>query len=254
MTTRTIIIDDEFLARERISKLLKPYPEIKIIGHSKNGEEAVKLIQLKEPDLIFLDIQMPGLNGFEVLEKLSPNSIPVVIFTTAFDQYALKAFEVSAVDYLLKPFDEERFELAIAKAKEKLQLQQSSQFQTQLLQLVRNYHQQQSNYLHFLTIKHRGRLIQVPIEDILFFKSAGNYVEIQALKNQKYLYRISMNALIQQLPPKEFLRIHRSYIVNTRYIQSCTYLNNNEYRIKLKNQQSLISAKSFKEQIMAYLS
>ncbi|MBX2876821.1 MAG: LytTR family DNA-binding domain-containing protein [Saprospiraceae bacterium] len=253
MQIRAIIVDDEWLARKRLEILLESYQEIRIVGYGRNGKEALELIQLKEPELVFLDIQMPDMDGFGLLQQLAVDRMPAIIFTTAFDQYAIKAFEIEAVDYLLKPFDEDRLQAALDRVLKRLEFNKMSQFQTQLLQLVETHQQQlnQEERLYF-EIKQSGKIIRVPVEDIYFVKSEGNYVALHTQK-KKYLYRLTMNAIAQELNPALFLRIHRSYLINTRYIAKQRYLQNNEFEFQLKNGQQLLSSKSYKEKIQAFL-
>ncbi|GJM34925.1 MAG: DNA-binding response regulator [Saprospiraceae bacterium] len=252
MIIRAIIVDDEWLSRKRLHQLLEPYEDIRVIGQCRDGKEAIEQIQQMEPDLIFLDVQMPELDGFGVLKQLSLKQPPEIIFTTAFDQYAIKAFEVAAIDYLLKPFDDERLKESLSRVRNRLNMVQTSGFHQQLLQLVQSYQQKSGDQLYSLEIKEKGRSLNLPIESIYYIKSDGNYVALHT-KDRKYLYRITLSTIMEQFPTGEFLRIHRSYVINMRYVKSHHYLNNNEFKFKLKNGITLISGKSFKTQIVAFL-
>lgn len=253
MQIRAIIVDDEWLARKRLETLLESYPEIRVVGFGRNGKEALDLIQLKEPELVFLDIQMPDMDGFGLLRQLPADRMPAIIFTTAFDQYAIKAFEIEAIDYLLKPFDEDRLRAAVDRVLKRLEFNKMSQFQSQLLQLVET-HQQQLNQdeLLYFEIKQGGRLLRVSVDDIYYIKAEGNYVALHT-HQKRYMYRLTMNAISQQLNQQVFLRIHRSFLLNTKYILKHRYLHNNEFEFQLKNGEQLLSSKSYKEKIQAFL-
>ncbi len=250
---RAIIVDDEWLARKRLETLLAAYEQIRVVASCRNGAEALENIQLKEPDLVFMDIQMPDIDGLTVVKQLDLPTPPAIIFTTAFDEYAIQAFEVEAIDYLLKPFDEDRLKVALDRVLQRLDLLRTAGFQQQLMQLVETHQQQlKEEELLYLEIKEKGRSIRVSIDDIYYFQSAGNYIALHTTQ-RKYLYRISMNALAEQLPAHTFLRIHRSYLLNTKYIAAHRYLNNNEFEFTLKNGVRLLSSKSYKPTILTYL-
>jgi len=251
MKLRCLIIDDEYLARQRLLKLLEPFDDIVIVGECKNGKEALELIPLKEPDLIFLDIQMPDMNGFTVVSKLTIK--PHIIFTTAYDSYALKAFEINAVDYLLKPFDEDRLSIAIERIKALKKKKQASHLEDKIKKLLRSYENEAMGYLNEIVILINGRDVTVYTEDIIYFKSDGNYVHI-ITETKSYLYRSTLNSLSDSLDPNQFLRIHRSIILNKYYIKKCVYNSNNEYRFHLKNEEQLVSSRSYKSLISDYLS
>jgi len=251
MKLRCIIIDDEFLARQRLLKLLEVFEDVVIVGECRNGNEAVKLIPLKEPDIIFLDIQMPDLNGFQVLSKLKEK--PDVIFTTAYDSFALKAFEINAVDYLLKPFDEDRLKMALERIFERKKSKQASSLKYELKKLISDYQGETTSFLNKITINIRGRVLTIYIDDVLYFKSDGNYVQL-VTDTKTHLYRSTLNSLIDNLDENQFLRIHRSIIINKIYIKNCAYTGNNEYKFLLKNGETFISSRSYKPLIIEYLS
>ena len=251
MKLRCIIIDDEFLARQRLLKLLDPFDDIVIVGECRNGKEALELVPLKEPDLLFLDIQMPDMNGFTVVSKLALK--PHIIFTTAYDSYALKAFEINAVDYLLKPFDEDRLSIAIERIKALKKKKQASHLEDKIKKLLRSYENEASDFLTEILIPLKGRDIPVYVEDIIYFKSDGNYVHL-VTQTKSYLYRSTLNSLSDSLDTSQFLRIHRSIIINKIYIKKCTYNSNNEYKFYLKNEEQLVSSRSYKSLISEYLS
>lgn len=250
---RAVVVDDEYLARQRVLTLLKSYNEIKVVGEAKNGTQAVELIDLKEPELVFLDIQMPDFDGFEVISKLKVKPKPYVVFTTAYDSYAIKAFNLHALDYLLKPFDEDRFGQSMNKVQEYFNIKKSSAFSDKLVGLMKEFQQGDSEYKSSYLIKDRGRESIVELDDVMYMEANGNYINFCTDKITQ-LYRTTMNMIAVELDPQDFIRIHRSFIINKRYIDQCQYLNNNEYEFRLKNGTKLISGRSFKEDIVAYLS
>jgi len=251
MKLRCLIIDDEFLARQRLLKLLEHYESIVVVGECKNGKDALEKVNLKEPDLIFLDIQMPDINGFTVYEKLQKK--PYVIFTTAYDTYALNAFKINAVDYLLKPFDEDRLAIAIERILEIKKTSKASQFEKSIKKLLQNIEDESSQYLTQISLATKGRDFSINVDDIICFKSDGNYVQI-ITSEKSYLYRKTMNLIHDRLDPTQFLRIHRSIILNKFYIKSCNYISNNVYKFKLKNDDEILSSRSFSSKIAEYLS
>ncbi len=205
---KCIIIDDEPLARSMVKEYLQNYPSIEIIQECNDGFEGIKAIQQFQPDLIFLDIQMPKINGFEMLELI--DQLPQIIFTTAFEEYAVKAFETHAVDYLLKPFSKERFDKAIQK------LQNQKQNTEQTKQLVKNTLQQnvQSNRV---VVKDGSKIKIIPIHQIQFIEAADDYVKIVTAEGN-FLKKKTMNYFETTMALHQFVRIHRSYIVNTQLI------------------------------------
>src|ERR1700730_5660657 len=217
MSIRTMIVDDEPLACERIRMLLDGEPELEIVSECRNGNDALRAIEKLNPALVFLDVQMPELTGFEVLDRLDPARMPVIIFVTAYDQYALKAFEVCALDYLLKPFDRERFERALVRARAELDRRKSGQVNEQVLKLLSEL-QQGKKHLEKLIIRQGGRVLFLRTDEIDWIEAAGNYVRLHAGK-EEYLYRETMQKLEAQLNPDRFARIHRSTIVNIERIK-----------------------------------
>ncbi len=206
---RAVIVDDEELARQVIRELLAPHPEIDVIGECSNGFEAVKLVTEQKPDLIFLDIQMPKLDGFEVLELIG--SASPVVFVTAHDTYAIRAFEVHAVDYLLKPFGAERFEAALKRAKERLQSSSPSATvpATELAASARP----PAQYLERIPVRDGAQVFIIPVSRLDFAEAQDDYVALCA-EGKKHLKQQPISSLEAALDPSRFLRIHRSYIVN----------------------------------------
>jgi two-component system, LytTR family, response regulator len=212
---RVVIVDDEPLAREGIRLLLGDDPELEITAECANGAEAVATVRLHQPDLVFLDVQMPEMGGFEALAALGAELPPAVIFVTAFDRYALRAFEVHALDYLLKPFTDDRFFDAVARAKQQLGLAQVSELSTKLRSLLESQAPAPppAGFLSRLAVRDVGRVVFLDVAEVDWIEAADYYVQLH-VGSQSYLHRETMNRIEQQLDPARFLRIHRSAIVN----------------------------------------
>lgn len=249
---RTLIIDDEPLARERIRTLLYDEQAVEIIGECGNGLAAVAAIAAQRPDLIFLDVQMPELSGFEVLEALEPGQIPVVIFVTAYDQYALRAFEVHALDYLLKPFDRERFHKALLRAVAHLRHMHEGEFHQRLHALLQQA-EPQPKPLSRLVIKNGGRVFFLKTDDIDWLEAAGNYVRLHT-GAEIHLLRETIKVMESRLDPEKFLRVSRSTIVNIDRLQEMQPWFNGEYLILLKNGGRVTSSRGYRAKIDALLS
>ena len=241
---RALVVDDEPLAREMIREMLATDPEVEVVGECGNGREAIEAIKTSTPDLVFLDVQMPELGGFEVLESLDPNTTPYVIFVTAYDQYAVRAFEVHALDYLLKPFDRERFEVAWQRAKAQIKLDRTSRRDQDIIALLEEL-KAGPRYLERLVIKNGGRVFFMHVQDIYCIEAEGNYVRVY--DNQKgYLLRETISSLEEQLDPKQFLRIHRSAIVKIDRIKEMQPWFHGEYRIILENGKQLALSRNYR--------
>jgi two-component system LytT family response regulator len=240
-------VDDEPLARERIRDILETDSEIEIIGECASGEEAIEAIERQTPDLVFLDVEMPGKDGFAVLEELGPERIPAIIFVTAYDQYAVRAFEVYALDYLLKPFDQERFEKALLRAKAHIQNEKSENITERILSALEEI-KSKPVHLERLVIKMNGHVFFVKTNDIDWLEAEGNYVRLHAGK-ESYLLRDTISALEGQLDPKRFVRVHRSAIVNVDRIQELQAWFHGEYRIILREGVQLTLSRSYREKL-----
>ncbi|HKR15742.1 MAG TPA: LytTR family transcriptional regulator DNA-binding domain-containing protein [Pyrinomonadaceae bacterium] len=241
---RALVVDDEPLAREMIREMLENDSEVEIVGECANGRETVEAIQSTAPDIVFLDIQMPELGGFEVLESLEPKATPYVIFVTAYDQYAVRAFEVHALDYLLKPYDRERFEAAWQRAKEQLKLDRASRRDQDIIALLEEL-KAGPRYLERLVIKNGGRVFFLHVQDVYCIEAEGNYVRVY--DGQKgYLLRETISSLEEQLDPKQFLRIHRSAIVKIDRIKEMQPWFHGEYRIIMENGKQLALSRNYR--------
>ena len=255
---RTLIIDDEPLARRNLRLLLEKDPQIEILDECRNGREAVKAINTLSPDLIFLDIQMPEMDGFDVLERVGPEHIQAIIFVTAFDQYALKAFDVHALDYLLKPFDDERFVHALERAKSQIEAREIDRLSKRLLALLeereseRNGARERPNYLTRLMIKVSGRVMLLKVEEIDFIEADGNYAKLH-VGRKSHLLREKMHDLEGRLDPARFVRIHRSVIVNLDRIKEMHPHLNGDYIVVLEDGRQLRLSRSRRENLEARL-
>jgi len=245
-------VDDEPAARTRIARLLTQDPEIELIAECRNGNEAIEAVAKHRPDLMFLDVQMPQVNGFEVVARIGVERMPFVVFVTAHDQYALKAFDVNAVDYLLKPYDDERFHASLEKAKKFIDMRTSTKLTGKLMDLVREHMHSQSEFIEVFTIRDKGREHKVDVDDLIFLRAEGNYLHLQT-KDRHHLYRMTMNAVESELDPVRFMRIHRSYMVNNAHVRSTRYSGNNEFMFTMSNGQHVLSGRNYKEQIATLL-
>jgi two-component system LytT family response regulator len=255
----TLIVDDEPLARRTIRDLLQGDAEIEIIGECGSGREAVDFIHKQPPDILIMDIQMPGMNGFEVLARIDHGRIPAIVFITAFDQYALKAFEVHAMDYLLKPFTDERFRETLRQAKSHVELREMNRLSQSLRDLLNEYAGAGTNavikpksFLTRFTIKTGSRVVFVNASDVDWITADNYYVKLH-VNGKSHLLRISMNELEEKLDPKRFLRIHRSTIINFDRVKELHQNPNGEYTVVLKNGTELKLSRSRRERLDALL-
>ncbi len=248
MKIRTLIVDDEPLARERVRRFLREETDVEIIGECGNGAEAIKTINQKKPDLVFLDIQMPEKNGFEVIKSLDEKDVPIVIFVTAYDHYALQAFDVHALDYLLKPFNRERLSRAVAHARELLENKNRGKMDERLASLIADL-RTEKKYLERLVVKSVGRVFFLKIDEIEWIEAAGNYLKLH-VGRESHLIRETMNALEAKLNPDKFLRIHRSTIVNIDRIKELHPMFSGDYSVILRNGEELTLSRNYRERFL----
>lgn len=245
MKIRTLIVDDEPLARERVRTLLANEPDIELVGECTTGTEAVAAIKQARPDLVFLDVQMPGLGGFEVLRALDKDQIPLVIFVTAYDQHAVKAFEVHALDYLLKPFKQARFRETVAHAREALAGREAAENSRKLLALI-GQNPPPPERLARIPIRNGERVVFVKVENIDYVESAGNYVIVHAGK-ENHVVRETLTALEEKLDPRQFLRISRSTLVNMDQVKELQPLFKGEHAVLLTNGKQLTMTRGIRD-------
>lgn len=259
-TLRTILVDDEELARKGLRLRLAEFPEIEIIGECEDGSEALKTIEELEPDLVFLDIEMPELTGIEVVTHLQADAMPMIVFVTAYDQYAVNAFELHAVDYLLKPIENERLVETIARIKLRTESQSQESEKEKLISFISKLtgaptseiltmvDDEKESYPSKIAIKDRDETVLVRIEDIAWVEAAGDYMCVHA-NGQVHVLRSTMKELERKLNPTLFQRVHRSTIVNVSMIDKVTKHINGEYHLILNNKSSLKMSRSYRDKI-----
>ena len=247
MTVRTIVVDDEPLARDWIRQHLRGDDQIELVAECDDGFKAVQAIDKLRPDLLLLDVQMPGLDGFGVLRALEEGPPPAVVFITAFDRYALRAFEVHAIDYLLKPVSPERLQEAVARSKKRLATAINTDAATELLELLREVRR----YPDWLLIKSEGRSHFVRVQDIDWIESKRNNVLLH-VGAMSHLYHDTTSGIESKVDPTRFLRIHRSTIVNIERIKELHPWFNGDYAVTLKNGAKLTMSSSYKQKLKAF--
>jgi two-component system LytT family response regulator len=248
---RVLIVDDEPLARGVLREMLQSDPEVAIVGECANGQEAVQAIQELDPELVFLDIQMPEMGGFEVLDALEEGQAPHLVFVTAYDQYAVRAFEVHAIDYILKPFDRERFQVSWQRAKAQVLKERSAGMEQKILSLLEEL-KAGNKYLERLVIKSSGRIYFLETNEIDWIQAEGNYVSVHAGK-KSHLLRETISSLENQLDPKKFLRIHRSAIVRIDSIKELQPWFHGEYHILLHDGTQLTLSRNYRDRLQEAL-
>lgn len=244
---RALLVDDEPLARERLRTFLQREPGVEVAGECQNGEEALAAVPQHRPDLLFLDVQMPGMNGFDVLKRLGANAPPAVIFTTAHDQFAVKAFEVHAVDYLLKPFDRERLRSALERARGRVGTPKPDDIQAKLSAMLEDI-KSGAREPERIPVKTAGKVSFVRIPDIDWIGSADNYVELH-VGTHSHLIRETMSSISARLPEEQFVRISRTAIVNLSRVKELQPLFHGEYSVLLTTGAKLTLSRSYRDQL-----
>jgi two-component system LytT family response regulator len=250
------VVDDEPLARERIIELLARETGVDVIGTADNGTAAIEAIRAQRPDLVFLDVQMPGKTGLDVVREIGAEAMPATIFVTAFDQYALRAFELAALDYLVKPFDDERFEQSFHRARQLIELREAGKLRDQLLAVL---HQSGNNaqrspqnasepYLERIAVEMRGKVRVVPVAQIDFITASGPYAELHT-GDRTHIIRETMNTLEERLDPRQFVRIHRSAIVRLPLVETLLKGAGGDYEVQLKGGIRLPVSRSRREEL-----
>lgn len=247
MLLKALIVDDEPLARDGLRILLQEQPNIAHIAQARNGPEALTLIRTERPHIVFLDIQMPTMDGFAVIKEVGVEAMPAVVFVTAHDQYAIQAFEFNAIDYLLKPVTGERFSHTLERVRTRLGIQDVDHQQTiALLEMMAS----RPKYLTRVALRTAGRIFFVNVEEIAWIQAAENYVQLH-LQNPSpgHLLHVPINTVEASLDPAMFMRIHRSLIVNTQHIKELNTGSHGEFIVKLKNGACLQSSRTYHEKI-----
>jgi two-component system LytT family response regulator len=251
MSIRTIIVDDVALARERV-KILLDDPEVEVVAECANGREAVEAIGRLRPDLVFLDIQMPSVGGFEVVEAVGVEKMPAVIFVTAYDEFALRAFEVNAVDYLLKPFDEERLKKAVARARRHIESRApAGELEEKLRRLLQEV-RAEPKYPRRIPVKTARDTTLIPTDKIDWIGSAGHYLELH-VGGEVHLIREQLSRLEAKLDPEKFVRVHRSTVVNLDRVKSLRPLFNGDHVIVLKSGEELNLSRTYHQRLLELL-
>ena len=249
---RVLIADDEPLARQRLEDLLDQEEDVEVVGKAEDGTQAVNQILQENPDLVFLDVQMPGRTGIEVVRAVGVDQMPPVIFVTAYDHYAVKAFDVAALDYLLKPFDDERFHQAFERAREAIQLRGVNELRERLAAFlagdVSDRRPEGKKYVERLAVEMRGQVRVVPVAKIDFITASGSYAELHVGKDT-FVIRERMQVLEERLDPDVFFRIHRSTIVRLDQIDALLFSGGGDYAVKLKDGRHLKVSRGRKEEL-----
>ena len=253
---RVLVVDDEPLARERVIDLLAHEQGVEIIGTADNGVAAVEAIRTRHPDLVFLDVQMPGKTGLDVVREVGPEAMPATIFVTAFDQYALRAFELAALDYLVKPFDDERFEQAFNRARKLIELRDLGKLREQLLAVLQQGGGERAEqgapaedgYLERIAVEMRGKVRVVPVDQIDYITASGPYAELHT-GDRTHLIRETMQTLEERLDPRQFIRIHRSAIVKLALVETLLKGAGGDYEVQLKGGLRLPVSRSRREEL-----
>ena len=248
MTIRTLIVDDEPLARDRVKRFLRDEEDVEVIGECGNGDDAVELIKSENPDLVFLDIQMPEKNGFEVIKSLSGKRLPTVVFVTAYDKYALQAFDVHALDYLLKPYNRERIKRAVSRAREHIEHKRLGNLDERLNTLIADL-KSEKKYLERLVVKSIGRVFFLKTDEIDWIEAAGNYVKLH-VGRESHMIRETMNGIEAKLDPDKFLRIHRSTVVNIDRIKELHPMFSGDYAVILRNGTELALSRNYRDRFV----
>lgn len=257
---RVLIVDDEHLARRRLIDLLEIEEGVEIIGTADNGPAAVEAIGDLEPDLVFLDVQMPGMTGVEVVSQVGPEDMPATIFVTAYDDYAVKAFELAALDYLVKPFDDERFEQAFRRAREMIDLHEMRVMTQRLVTLLGDSHRtgtslprpaplaRRDGHMERIAVGSHGQVRIVPVDRIDYITASGPYAELH-VGDKKFVIRERMQNLDERLDPEQFFRIHRSTILQLDRIETLLRSSGGDYAVRLKGGVTLSVSRNRREQL-----
>jgi two-component system LytT family response regulator len=260
---RVLVVDDEPLARMRIEDVLAGIEGAQVVGTAANGIEAIEQIRALKPDLVFLDVQMPGKTGVDVVREIGPELMPPTIFVTAFDQFAVQAFDVAAVDYLVKPFDDERLEAAFERARSRLALEGLGQLREKLLQVLQsptaaagsepaNPRTSEPAYLQRVAVESRGKIQSIPVEQIDYIVQSGPYAELHS-NGRRHLIREAMQTLEERLDPNRFMRIHRSMIVRLDLVEALHRGTGGDYEVQLKGGTRVRVSRSRREALERWL-
>jgi len=248
MSVRVLVVDDEAPARRKVRAHLADAAGVEVAGEAASGPEAVEAIRGLRPDLVFLDVQMPGMNGFEVIEAVGAEAMPAVVFVTAYDEFAVEAFEVQAVDYLMKPFHAERFRQALARALERISRREAPhESMARLLALLLNKAPRESQRL---LVRDGERISFVPLREVVRLSAEGNYVQVHTARGQRHLLRQTLASLEARLDPERFARIHRSEIVNMDFVTEVQPAFHGDYTVRLKNGEEVSLSRRYQDRLL----
>jgi two-component system, LytTR family, response regulator len=253
-TIKAVVVDDEKPARMRLLELLQRQPDIEVVATASDGREAIEVLRRVKPDLLLLDVQMPQLDGLGVLHQLSADALPVTILVTAYDRYAMQAFDAHAIDYLLKPFSDQRFDNAIGRARKYLASADPREQADALTAAAaeRQSVDARSGYLERLVLKSNGAISFLDVGDVDWIEAAGVYLYLHAA-GRKHLYRSSVTQLLQRLDPLQFVRVHRSAAVNTTRIRELRPLSHGDYTVLLKTGTELTLSRAYRKELETWL-
>ncbi|HVE56490.1 MAG TPA: response regulator [Pyrinomonadaceae bacterium] len=249
---RVLIVDDEPLARRGICQLLETETDFVVAGDAANGREAAAAIEKLAPDLVFLDIQMPLLDGFAFLEKVGAENLPEIVFVTAYDDHAIRAFEAGAIDYVLKPINPERFQKTLERVRRRIISHENKLLENKIAGLLNNLKFAGEEYLQRIAVKEHGRIRLLDVENIDRISSLGNYIEIHSGR-EKFVLRETMNGIESKLDPQKFLRIRRSIILRIAHIKELQPLFNGEYTVILSDGTETVSSRRYRKNLEAIL-
>jgi two-component system LytT family response regulator len=252
MRLKVLVVDDEPLAREGLKRLVNLQPGVESVSDARNGREAIAIIRERSPDLVLLDVQMPRMDGFAVVHAVGPEHMPAVIFVTAHDQYAIRAFEIAALDYLLKPVTEERFAIAFERAASRIRMQPPDETARQVVEMLGAIANPPRRLTRF-AVRSGERTIFVPVDDVDRIEAFQNYIRLH-IGETTHLLHVPMNTIEGILDPERFLRIHRSHIVNVQRISQLWSLAHGQFVVELRSGQRLQSGRTYSDKIRRVLS
>jgi len=248
VSARVLIVDDEAPARRKVRAHLALTPEIEVVGEAASGPEAVEMIRSLRPDLVFLDVQMPGMTGFEVIEAIGTDEMPAVVFVTAYDEFAVEAFEVQAVDYLLKPFHADRFRQALARALDRVA--HGGPSAESLARMLERLAQKQPAEARRLLVRDGERIVFLPLREIVRLSAEGNYVRVRTARGQEHQVRETLAHLEGRLDPERFARVHRSEIVNVDFVAEVHPVFHGDYTVRLRNGEEVRLSRRYQDRLL----
>jgi two-component system, LytTR family, response regulator len=248
MSVRVLIVDDEAPARRKVRTHLADAAGVDVVGEAASGPEALEAIRALRPDLVFLDVQMPGMTGFEVIEAVGPEAMPAVVFVTAYDEFAVEAFEVQAVDYLMKPFHADRFRQALSRALDRIARREEPG--ESLARLLASLLKKAPREGQRLLVRDGERIFFVPLREVVRLSADGNYVQVHTARGQRHLLRETLARLEARLDPERFARIHRSEIVNVDFVAEVQPAFHGDYTVRLKNGEEVRLSRRYQDRLL----